>query len=208
MTQRIEPLILFFSIWLKMNFFFWSTKTQRIEFFQYFSNFFLYDSKNWTLFCLSMTQRIELFLFDSKNWTLFFWIWLKELNYFSVNTTQRIEPFCFFNMTQRIEHFFLNATQWIEPFFLNMTWQWIEPFFNMTRRIQLFFQKNSKNDSKNWNFLSMTQRIEPFFLIWRKEFTRKRTFISLIWMTPRSVLKKNLNWTSFQIWLKEVNFFE
>ena len=40
--------------------------------------------------------------------------------------TQRIEPFNFLNMTQRIEPFFQNITQKIEPF--------------------------SKYDSKNWTF--------------------------------------------------------
>ena len=48
------------------------------------------DSKNWI-----MTQRMEplFFEYDAKNWMLFVWIWRTELNPFSLNMTQRIEPF-------------------------------------------------------------------------------------------------------------------
>ena len=63
--------LFFFQIWLKE--FKKKKKTQRIEFFQYFSNnWFFYDAKNWTLFSLSMTQRIEPFFVWLKELTLFF----------------------------------------------------------------------------------------------------------------------------------------
>ena len=50
--------------------------------------FFQYFSKNW----FSMTQRFEFFL-RRKELNLF--VRLKELNPFSLNMTQRIEPFFF-----------------------------------------------------------------------------------------------------------------
>ena len=77
MTRRLE--VFFQKLWRKD--FFLKNMTQRID-------PFLYDSKNWTLFC--MTQRIEPFfvwlkelnpfLYDAKNWTLLLWIWRRELN--------------------------------------------------------------------------------------------------------------------------------
>ena len=108
-TQRIEPL---FKMWLFFNdlknwtsFFFFGKITQRIGL----------DSKTWWLPDLKLLSWImtlffekkkllkeldqifwlkELFLlYDSKNCTLFLWIWRKELNPFSLNMTQRIEPF-------------------------------------------------------------------------------------------------------------------
>ena len=179
---------LFLWIWRKeLNFL--SYATQRIEPSSYLPQrielFSQYDSKNWTfffawltelnLFLRKVTHRIEPFLF--------FWLWLKELNFFSIWLK---ELNLFLSMMQRIEpvfFFFLNTTQWIDPIFLI----WLN-------ELNLIW-----HDSKNWFFFfeKMTQRIEiswawrkelnPFFLVWLKEFAKKRTFISLIWMTPRIV---------------------
>ena len=83
MAQRIEFLFSMsqrvgvFLLWLKELIFF--NMSQRIQlFFQIrrkeLHPFFEYDAKNWTLFSLNTTQRIESFVFeyDAKNWILFF----------------------------------------------------------------------------------------------------------------------------------------
>ena len=120
-----------------------------------------------------MTQRIVLSFFfnDSTKWT-FFWTWLKELNFFTWNTTQRIQPFFFFLKYDSKNWFFwvwLNnwtlfdydsknwAFGYYSQMFLNMIqrfWffhkiQWIEPFLKQIMT-QVFWRK-------------MTQRIELFF---------------------------------------------
>ena len=112
-----------------------------------------------------MTQRVELFSSKKK---------LKELNLSIM--TQRIASF--FDMTQRIEYFFMKNNSRIEPFFFLQTTQRIELFFFLTkRRLKVFFQEkwlkefNSfffEHDSKNWSsfffwygskiFLNMTLR--------------------------------------------------
>ena len=84
----------------ELNHFFLNT-THRIEpffswvWFKELNIFFLNVTQRIDFFS-NMTQRIEFFLYDSKNWT-FFWTWLIELNHL-------------FNMTQRIEPFFLSVT--------------------------------------------------------------------------------------------------
>ena len=98
-------------------------------------------------FLFSTNQRIELFQ-----------IWRKELNPFSLNMTQRIEPFFvglkelnFSYMTQRIEPFFV----WLKE--LN--------FSNMTQRIEpFFFEYDAEYDTKNWTFFCMTQELLNLFL--------------------------------------------
>ena len=122
-----------------------------------------------------MTLWIELFFqeiwLDSSNWTSFYEPLFKMTQRVEVFLTQRIEPFLFSNVTQRIEPFFLKTSQRIEPlfhmnFFLhdskNLTlffsiwldfFEWVKelnPFLNMTQRIDLIFQK--EYDSKNWTF--------------------------------------------------------
>ena len=135
MNQRIE---LFLSIWLKellQPFFFMIQihgpfSHQRIE------PSYLRDSNTWTF----------LKIFDSKKWTLFF-----RTQSFFINK-KNSQNWIFLNPTHRIDFFwiepfnFLNMTQRIEPFnFLNMT-QRIEPFFqNITQRIELFDEYDSKN---------------------------------------------------------------
>ena len=90
MTQRIEPLVMnLFSIWFKelnpsqnVSKNWTSLSLKELNFFQYDAKIFQIDSKELNpLF--SMTQRIE----------PLFWIWRKEWNPCSLNTTQRIEPF-------------------------------------------------------------------------------------------------------------------
>ena len=86
-----------------------------------------------------MTQRIELFL-----------IWLKELNHFFSDMTQRIVAFIK-SMFQRNETFFVWLKD-LNTFFFSMWLKELNPFFlNMTLRNEPFF-------------LEMTQRIEPSFL--------------------------------------------
>ena len=91
-------------------------------------------------------------------------------------------------MTQRIEIFL-----WFFTCLLFQKWcRELNPFF---------FEYDAKNwtlfslnvTSRIWFFLNMTQRIEPFSFE-----AKKRTFISLIWMTPRIVFsnkKYSKNWT-------------
>ena len=121
---------------------------------------FFHDSKSW--FFLDMSQSIQVFFwirrkelhpffeYDAKNWTLF-----------SLNTTQRIEPFFLWIRRKELNPLSLNTTQRIESFFL---WTWrkeLKALFKMTRRIE----PSRKNCSKTWTFffLNLTQRIEPFF---------------------------------------------
>ena len=170
MTQRIEPFFL--------------NMTQRIPQFFFDITFLWYNSKNW-LFCMilrielfsNMTQRIEIFFFkyDAKNWTLFLRIWLKELNSFSLNMTQRLKPFSL-NLTQRIEPFSY-LTRRIE-FFLTCRKE-LSLFLNMTERIEPFFSCNSKNwtfflwnDSKNWT-LSQKKSLKNGTLLFSRNMTQR-----------------------------------
>ena len=164
-TQRIElfdwliwPKGLFFLIWFTESntFFEHDWKIEHSE----------YDSKNWTLFFIRMTQRLELCLeYDSMDLNFFF------------NLTQRIE--LFFNMTQELNPFchskelnllFHDAKNWTHFFWrLNWTLFW-------STELNILFEHDSQNwtlfecdlkiepDSKNWTlFLNMSQWIEPFF---------------------------------------------
>ena len=181
MSRWIEP----FFRWLK-----------RIE-----PWFFKYDWKTWALFqrydlqriepfwkmwligidLWSMIQRIELLFFfwkrltepridflqfDSNTWT-----WLKTLNLF-FNITQRIE-FFFLDMThktQRSKLFLKNDSRnlffpWLKE--LNLFRIWLDFFLKkyfLTQRIELlsWLRIELFYDSKNWAFFffRMTQRIE------------------------------------------------
>ena len=215
-AQRIEPF--FFWIWLKeLNLFqydsknwisFWVWLKKKIELFflirlnettQWIEPIFLNVTQieifGWKI--LKKNSKL-IFSHDPKNRTRFF-------QYF-----QRIEPFSIglkdlmlFSLTQRIE-LFLTRTDRIGPFswiwrrelkiflgffhvyFFSQMMQRIEPFFLWIWRKELnpfFFECDVKNLIF---FLNMTQRIEPFLLFDAK----KRTFISLIWMTPRIVFFK------------------
>ena len=171
------------------NLCFWNL-IQRIGFFWWLADLKLFFQKLWRkeFFLKKMTQRIEpFFLYDSKNWTLFVWlkelnpfcmtqriepffVWRKELNPFALNMTQRIEPFFFICRKElsffakfwlELSHFFLNRTHRIE-LFLNDLQNWTSSFFtNMIRRIERCVKKR---DSKNRHLLfrKMTQRIELF----------------------------------------------
>ena len=128
------------------------------------------------------------------------------------------------NMTQRIEPFFLSkkTKKWINE--LNLFWVWrkeqnpfskmthiIEPlflwtFFDMTHRIELIFQYDSKNffhmtridfwqwfkEFNVWKRI-LTQRLEPFFL----------NMTQII----EPFLHDSKNWTFFRtVWIKDLNF--
>ena len=199
----------FFWIWLfflTLNFFL--NTIQRSEILQY-------DSEDSTFFS-DMTQSIELFLYDALWIELFFKKydlthrieplfmnlfsrWLKELKSFFL--TQRIEPFLFSNVTQRIELFFSKC---LKEFNLSFIWTiftwlkelnfffsiWIKEFFLMSQRVEPVFEYDSKNrpffqmeyDSKNWTFQKKGQRIELF------ECDSK-------------------NWTFYWVWFRELNLF-
>ena len=152
------------------------------------------------------SQMIQRFFFrknDWKNWT-FFNIRLKELNLFSENMTQRIEPFV--NMTERIELFSLWLKEW------NLLFSWIRRdelnhfLLTMTDRIELFL----KYDSKNWTFfLNGTQRFEPSFehvsMNWTFFLNNSTTWASSVKYDLRKYDSKN--WHLFLFDSKKLNFF-
>ena len=123
---------------------------------------------------LNMSQRIELFLDFDHRIELFsqkcylqklnlLKIWLKELvfffqynsqkesNLFLLNTTQRIEPFCFEYESKNWTLVFLNMTQRIDHFF----------FWKKTQSINWSFENF---DSKNWTFF--WRWLTEMYLIW------------------------------------------
>ena len=120
-------------------------------------------------------ERIEILWYDTKDWI--FLIWLTEPNTF--NITQRIEPYflqslkelnlLFFNWLKELNFFYL--TQWIEYFL----WSKEFDFFVECdlKELNLFCWMWPKElnhlfnmTSKNWTFfLQMTQRSE--LLIWQ-----------------------------------------
>ena len=189
--------------------------TQRIELF-----FLKKNAKNWTLFWTWLERIESLSEYDSKNRTLFFLNTTQWIEPAFFNMTQRIEPFSIglqdlmlLSLTQRIE-LFLTRTDRTGPFFLNMT-QRIEFFLGfftcllfskMMHKIEPFF---FEYDAKNWTLFSLnvTSRIWTFLEYDAKNWTlfffdaKKRTFISLIWMTPRIVFFK-------QKILNELNFLK
>ena len=198
--------------------------TQRIELFFFFE----YDSKNRTFFeCdsnwnfwLKISQKNSKLIFshDPKNRTRFFSIWLKELNLFRLDS----KIWCYSVWPKELNFFWLGLTE-LDPFLEYDSENWI---FSWVFYMSTFFKNDAENWTLF--SLNMTQRIEPFFLwMWRKELNpfffecdvknwnffleydaknwtlflfeaKKRTFISLIWMTPRIVFsnkKYSMNWT-------------
>ena len=87
--------------------------------------FLEYDSENWNFFLvfLHVSKNWTFFKNDAENWTLF-----------SLNMTQRIEPFFLWIRRKEFEFFYM--TQKIEPF-SDMT-QRIEPSLNVTQRVEFF----------------------------------------------------------------------
>ena len=144
-------------------FFFFPKMTQRIEV------PFSYDSKNWTLFSLCLNELNPFDRYDSQNWTLF-WTWLtdffekkneydsQELNLFSLNMTQRIEPFFCMTLSVNWTFFFkkYDLTHRIEPLVMNLFSIWL-------KELNLLLWTSFQYDSKNWTLLKMSQRIEPLF---------------------------------------------
>ena len=220
MTLRIEPFSArlkelnsfqyhskqwtFFSTWLKeLNF---------IELSLNELNLLFHDSKNWTFFFFFRDSMNWIFFCDPKNCTffvvcdpeelkLFCWMWPKELSH------------CW-NIL-RIESF--NKYDWeFNPFwtFSYDSKNWT--FFDMTRRIEPFFECDSKNcnflqkvspridfserDSKNWIFFNMTQRIEIDSKHWTAFFNmthRIEHLFSRIWRTELNIFSR--------IWRTELN---
>ena len=140
-----------------------------------------------------MTHRIEPFF-----WT--FSRWLKELKSF-FNMTQRIEPFVFLKMSQRIELFFKKKTSknWTSVSFellfswlneLNFFYIWLEELslFKYDLKSWIFFEYHSKN----WTFfLPRLERIEPFSFF---EYDSKTWTFVWVWFTEVSLF--------FWTWLK------
>ena len=204
MTQRIEPCVKkrlkewnSFSKNYSKN---WTLLKWLIELNLFFMNLFSIWLKELKSFC-SMTPRVQLFLcsnktqrienflqFDSKN-CVFFFKWLKGFNSFFWIWLKRVEPFLL-NMTQRIQLLEKKA-QRIE-FFLERLKQigflvWLKElnlFFAWPTELNLFFEKY---DSKNWT-LFMTHRIEPLFMTHRIELLFEydsKNWISFLSMTQR-----------------------
>ena len=211
--KRLEELIPFFIVTLKI--------------------FFLkyeYDSQNW--FC---------FQYDSQNWTCFFEndFFFLTLNFF-LNTTRRIEILqydsedstFFSDMTHRIDPFF-RVTLWIElifkkydlphriePLFMNLFSRWqkelnsffltqrIEPFLfsNVTQRIEIL-QYDSEDstffflwyDSKYWTFFVWLSELIFFQEIWLDSSNGTSFYEPLFKMTQRVevFLSVSQNWTFF-----------
>ena len=163
-------------------------------------------TRNWFF---HMTRRIEPASFS---------IWLKELNLFRLDS----KIWCYSVWPKELNFFWLGLTE-LDPFLEYDSENWI---FSWVFYMSTFFKNDAENWT--FFSLNMTQRIEPFFLwMWRKELNpfffgcgvegwnfflecgakcwtlflfdaKRRTFISLIWMTPRIVFsnkKYSVDWT-------------
>ena len=109
----------FFWIWLTSLNFFWIRLTELnifgIRLKELNPLFLEYDAKNWTVWFLKMTHRIEPFFVTQRIGT-FFCIWLKELNFLYDSQN------CFFSIsTHRIELFLEHGSRnW--TFFFKKKW--------------------------------------------------------------------------------------
>ena len=199
LTNMIHRIELIFSIWHRFEFLSIRLKELNI------------------LFEIWVTELNLFWKMDSKNWTLFsiwpqelnpFKTWLKELNHFLPNMTQRIEPFFFSwggcdskNWTFFEKYVSLWEFNTFEPF--HVTQRIV--LFHMTQRLGVFFFKNLTFMNRTFFpvwlkeltlfFFSTTQRIE-FFL---ETTTQRIEIFSLQKTTQRIVL--------FSIWLKNLSFF-
>ena len=165
-----------------------------------------------------MTQRVEVFFqYDSKNWTFlffqnaqrieplfhlnYFFTWLNELNFFSQFDSK------FFLIWLKELDFFLNMTRRIEPFFehdskelnLSLFLIWLED-------LNLFFEY----DSKNWFFVrNLRLKVKESNLLFFNTTQRiEHLFLHvthvLIWFQELIFfLVKNFSKNIFFIWLKE-----
>ena len=216
MTQRIQCLKkkvdaknwTFFSwIWRKeLNL---SYMTQRIEFsFEHFESkiwiFVNMTQKNWTLTMIqriqcvkNVTQRIELFMTKELN-DFFFSMWLKEMDPFLFDVSQRIEPFLSKKNNYASKNWTLLKKVWLKELTFFFTWlkelhffmtQRIELFLNMTQSIEFLF------DSKNWTLFQKFLKELMFFI-----FFQKLIFLNMTQKELNQWKKKTQIWTfSFQI---------
>ena len=121
-----------------------------------------------------------------------------------------------------IEHCFSTRLKENGPFVLHDSKNWTFFQYDSKKCLLLFQQYDSKNWAllknmtfknwtfwkiwfKDWTFWSMIQRIEPFFLNtthrikdWFFQFDSKHSILLFQFDSK--------NWTSFSIWLKELNF--
>ena len=179
--------------------------------------FFECNSKSW-IFWVWLEERNFFFFFkkwlkelkslehDSKNF--FFWMWLKELNFWVCQKKKRLKELSFsqkydtknWTSFQYVSKIFFNMTRRIEPFFI--TWFKDLVFSHQKKNSKIFFKthrlepfkkyfQKKKNDSKNWFFLNFIHRIEHLFRI---QLTELNAFFN---MTHR-------NWTLFSTWLIEI----
>ena len=181
-------------------------------------------------FFFNVTQRIPFVKYDS-NGTFFFQIWHKELNFFWV----WLKEWNFFQKKNRLTElnlFSSNMTQRIEPFiswiwrldldlfskYDSKSWTIFENSFDMTQRFELILliwleEMNSfliRLEELSF-FFNTTQRIEHFW-IRRKEFNTL-----LIWLKDFFQKNDSKNWTFLKYdskccfceknWLKELNSF-
>ena len=151
-------------------------------------NFFQYNSQNWTVF-LKYDQRIGLFFreYDAKNWTLYFlsmtqrieplnfWIWLTELDllfkydaknctFFLKKLSKSWKYWTLLGYHSKDWTFFekYDSQNWTFFEFDSQNWTF---FLNMTHRIELFFEY----DSQNWTFFQYDWKNWTLIKIWLEE---------------------------------------
>ena len=148
---------------------------------------FKMTQRNWTHFLVWLKEYFSFQkLSDSKNKLIFFFFEnIKELNLFNLFFQHDSKNWTFFNMTRRIEHFWMRLEE-------------LNTFECDSKELNFFFQY----DSKNWFltmiqrivFFNMTQRIEPFL-----HDSKNWTFFRTVWIKGLNLL--------LEICLKELNFF-
>ena len=218
----------FFSIWLKEL------------------NLFRLDSK---IRCYSVwPKELNFVWIGLTELDPFSWIWLRELKFFlgfftcllfskmmqrinwtlfSLNMTQRIEPFLLWMWRQEFDFFleydaknwtlflfdakkrtFISRYEWLQELYFSnkkysMNWTfeiWLKEL-NIWTMCQ---KKDSENGSKNWTFC-FSQNVSKNWIFFKKKKMLKELNLSFIWTT---LLHDSMNWTFFSIWLEELSLFQ
>ena len=151
---------------------------------------------------LNATQRVEFFWAWLEERNLFFFLkkWLKELNFW-VFVKKRLKELDF---SQKYDTKNWTSFQYDSKIFFNMTRR-IEPFF-ITWFKDFFFSQNKTQ--RIWLFLK-THRLEPFKkYIFFKKILRELFFLNLIHrIEPLFFEYNSQNWTLFSSWLIEIEPF-
>ena len=140
------------------------------------------------VFFLNVTQRIEFLSLSKKKKTTQRIELFPEIRYKELKSFQYVSKI-FFNMTRRIEPFFIT---WFKDLVFSHQNKNSKIFSKLTdlNLLKNIFKK--KNDSKNWFFLNFIHRIEHLF---RTQLTELNALFN---MTHR-------NWTHFfSTWLIEI----